>query len=70
MIWERLKTLKCPNPTCNKYIYLDKNDNCYHCKCGFKIANEKFINLVNKMYQPKFTKEIDPDQNLSDLNNL
>lgn len=66
MIWNRLKSMKCPQ--CNATLI--EHPEWVNCSaCSFKIRRERFTSLVADMYAPKKNFEIIGD-NAYELNNL
>lgn len=72
MIWEKLKDWKCPKCTTHMLQengMLSDNLTCTNPFCDFKIKKTKFEEIVARLYK-KEDRSFDPDQRLSELNNL
>jgi len=66
LIWSRLKSMKCPR--CNNLVKEALPG--YGCtKCDFVIGMKKFNEIITTMYLPR-TRPEEPDDRLSELNNL
>jgi hypothetical protein len=73
MIWSRLKENRCPRPDCGKLLethgMLSDDTTCSNPHCLFKIGTVKLESMVTAMRR-KEMREYNPEENLSDLNNL
>ncbi len=74
MNWSNLRDCKCPRPGCNGKLeaegMLDTRMVCQQPECDFSIGEPRFNEIINSMYSPKKRGEVDPDANLSALNNM
>lgn len=67
--WINLKSMKCPQ--CGKALKMFLDFKCQdQKKCKFSISTKKFEDVVNKLYLPKNSYEVQEENNLSKLNNL
>lgn len=70
MIWERLKTLRCPQDNGT----LIENSFGYGCTtCPFRIGKARFDEVVTELYKPKRYQRLDVERdmdNMRALNNL
>lgn len=67
MNWRALKNVDCPN--CIEPLKVPLLSGFYECPlCTFKISEEKFDAIVNKLYKPR--QYTTPEDNLSALNNF
>lgn len=71
MIWDNLADEKCPRCGCTLEPsgMLDSHRLCSDSHCLFKINMEKFEEIVSKTKERNIDN-FNPDENLSDLNNL
>lgn len=71
MDWNKLKEERCPR--CGQKLHpagmLDSHRHCSGSHCLFKIEMSKFDSIVANVRR-KETRDYDPDENLSALNNL
>ena len=69
MNWKNLDDGLCPK--CDKALHHNPAANMMLCRCGFKIGMEKFKEITSKRasgYRSPMSD--DPDERLSELNNL
>lgn len=71
MNWDNLIDNRCPRCSAKleSHGMLADFRTCTDSHCLYKISEDKFINLSNKM-RTKREANYDPDENLSALNNL